>query len=130
MTAAIRCKGEVWTVDAVEAFVKDWGGGMALNDMMDKFALTTPASVQYRAYELRLGGRSDAASRVNAKKPRAQPRPYYKKPACDDERAGECKVRRCLRCEADFLSEWNGERICEKCRPSFSRGVAVGGVDW
>jgi hypothetical protein len=26
------------------------------------------------------------------------------------------KVRRCLMCWADFLSQWSGERICAKCR--------------
>ena len=26
------------------------------------------------------------------------------------------KVRRCLMCWADFVSQWSGERICGKCR--------------
>ena len=30
----------------------------------------------------------------------------------DDER----KTRQCLVCEAPFLSEWAGERICHKCK--------------
>ena len=30
----------------------------------------------------------------------------------DDER----KTRKCLVCEAPFLSEWAGERICKACK--------------
>ena len=28
------------------------------------------------------------------------------------------KTRKCLMCEAPFLSEWAGERICPKCKSS------------
>mgnify|MGYP004356572355 CR=1 FL=1 len=28
------------------------------------------------------------------------------------------KTRKCLMCEAPFLSEWAGERICHKCKSS------------
>ena len=28
------------------------------------------------------------------------------------------KLRRCLMCGKDFLSEWAGNRICKKCRSS------------
>lgn len=30
------------------------------------------------------------------------------------------KVRACLRCKADFRSEWSGERICRRCKSSTS----------
>jgi hypothetical protein len=26
------------------------------------------------------------------------------------------KLRRCLRCDAEFHSEWSGERICRHCK--------------
>ena len=26
------------------------------------------------------------------------------------------RVRRCLRCNSDFPSAWNGERICKRCK--------------
>jgi len=28
------------------------------------------------------------------------------------------KIRRCLRCDAEFPSEWSGERICPRCKSS------------
>lgn len=28
------------------------------------------------------------------------------------------RVRACLRCKADFQSEWSGERICRRCKSS------------
>ena len=28
------------------------------------------------------------------------------------------KVRRCLRCNVEFESEWSGERICKRCKSS------------
>ena len=28
------------------------------------------------------------------------------------------KVRRCLRCNAKFRSEWSGERVCSGCKSS------------
>jgi hypothetical protein len=34
------------------------------------------------------------------------------------------KPRRCLMCSESFISEWSGERICNKCR---SRAVWRGG---
>lgn len=30
------------------------------------------------------------------------------------------KVRACLRCKAEFRSEWTGERICRRCKSSTS----------
>lgn len=31
---------------------------------------------------------------------------------------GEAQVRRCLRCQTDFHSEWAGERVCMRCKGS------------
>ena len=28
------------------------------------------------------------------------------------------KLRKCLRCKADFQSEWSGERVCRRCKAS------------
>lgn len=28
------------------------------------------------------------------------------------------KLRQCLRCSAEFESEWSGERICRRCKSS------------
>lgn len=28
------------------------------------------------------------------------------------------KARHCLRCKAEFHSEWSGERICRRCKSS------------
>jgi len=28
------------------------------------------------------------------------------------------KVRQCLRCQAEFSSNWSGERICGRCKSS------------
>ncbi len=28
------------------------------------------------------------------------------------------KVRKCMMCQAEFTSEWTGERICRKCKSS------------
>ncbi len=41
---------------------------------------------------------------------------YTKKPT--PERKHEPMRRKCLRCHAPFMSEWPGERICEKCKAS------------
>jgi hypothetical protein len=30
------------------------------------------------------------------------------------------RVRACLRCKAEFRSEWSGERICRRCKSSTS----------
>jgi hypothetical protein len=30
----------------------------------------------------------------------------------------EAKVRKCLRCQEEFRSEWAGERICGRCKGS------------
>ncbi len=30
------------------------------------------------------------------------------------------KLRQCLRCSAEFESEWSGERICRRCKGSAS----------
>ena len=46
---------------------------------------------------------------VNLKKPE------YER---DAKRDAERKTRECLVCEAPFLSEWAGERICRKCKSS------------
>ncbi len=43
---------------------------------------------------------------------------YQKKPAQDDNRDEERKTRKCLVCEAEFVSEWAGERVCHKCKSS------------
>jgi len=41
-------------------------------------------------------------------------------PAADpptDQAAGDtARSRKCLRCAADFRSEWAGERICARCK--------------
>ena len=36
----------------------------------------------------------------------------------DAKRDDQRKTRKCLVCEAPFLSEWAGERICRKCKSS------------
>jgi hypothetical protein len=49
---------------------------------------------------------------------------YEETATCDDTVEAELgrdvariqKLRRCLMCWADFLSQWSGERICAKCR--------------
>ena len=43
---------------------------------------------------------------------------YQKKPAQDDNRDEERKTRKCLVCEAEFVSEWAGERVCHKYKSS------------
>ena len=45
---------------------------------------------------------------------------YQKKPEYEEDvrRNDERKTRKCLMCEAQFLSEWAGERICHKCKSS------------
>jgi hypothetical protein len=37
------------------------------------------------------------------------------------------KVRQCLRCQADFKSQWAGERICARCKSTntWRSGVPV-----
>ena len=30
------------------------------------------------------------------------------------------KIRKCLRCSAEFESAWSGERICKRCKSSNS----------
>ena len=34
--------------------------------------------------------------------------------------APSCKERHCLMCQTKFISQWRGERVCQKCK---SRGV-------
>ena len=43
---------------------------------------------------------------------------YQKEPEYEEDvrRNDERKTRKCLVCEAPFLSEWAGERICHKCK--------------
>ena len=45
---------------------------------------------------------------------------YHKKPEYEEDvrRDDERKTRKCLMCEAPFLSEWAGERVCLNCKPS------------
>jgi len=45
---------------------------------------------------------------------------YHKKPEYEEDvrRDDERKTRKCLMCEDPFLSEWAGERICRKCKPT------------
>ena len=44
----------------------------------------------------------------------------FKKPEYEEDvrRNDVRKTRKCLMCEAPFLSEWAGERICHKCKSS------------
>ena len=44
----------------------------------------------------------------------------FKKPEYEEDvrRNDVRKTRKCLMCEAPFLSEWAGERICPKCKSS------------
>ena len=46
------------------------------------------------------------------------PSAKHKKPEQDDNRDEERKTRKCLVCEAEFVSEWAGERVCHKCKSS------------
>jgi hypothetical protein len=38
----------------------------------------------------------------------------HRKP--QEDRASETKMRACLICKTQFLSDWAGERICRKCK--------------
>ena len=46
---------------------------------------------------------------------------YEKHTKPPPDRPGGAKPRKCLRCRADFVSAWAGERICRRCK---------GGVGW
>ena len=45
---------------------------------------------------------------------------YQKKPEYEEDvrRDAERTTSKCLMCEDPFLSEWAGERICRKCKPT------------
>ncbi len=51
---------------------------------------------------------------------------YLGKPTADTVFAA-CKRRLCLLCQTAFMSAWNGERVCQKCK---SRAVWREGVGW
>jgi hypothetical protein len=46
---------------------------------------------------------------------RTKEAPAIEEPSAQQHR-GEPQVRQCLRCRADFHSEWSGERICARCK--------------
>lgn len=53
-----------------------------------------------------------------------------RKPANDEESEvlmAPPKNRRCLRCDAVFLSEWAGHRVCTRCKSSgtWRNGVPI-----
>ena len=48
-------------------------------------------------------------------KPVSHKKPEYEQ---DVRRDDERKTRKCLVCEAEFLSEWAGERVCHGCKKS------------
>ncbi len=47
---------------------------------------------------------------------------YQQKPEFEEnfKREDKRKTRKCLVCEAPFLSEWAGERVCQKCKSKSS----------
>jgi hypothetical protein len=50
-----------------------------------------------------------------------------KKPLPDPDLTLVRKERVCLVCRAKFMSQWSGERVCQKCR---SGGVWRAGNPW
>lgn len=43
--------------------------------------------------------------------------------------AGKSKIRTCLRCDAKFMSDFNGNRICTECKTSKQYGRDLD-TDW
>ena len=43
-------------------------------------------------------------------------RPQSKEAPADQPANAEPRLRQCLKCRADFHSEWAGERVCQRCK--------------